>query len=195
MKIDTKLIQQLREKTGAGIMDVKEALAEFNGDVDKAIESLRKKGQKIAATKQDRQTKEGLIGCYVHANGKIAALVAVACETDFVAQTDDFKNLVHDLAMQVAATNPLYLSPNEVPVEVVKKEKEIYLEQLKKEGKPEKVLDKIVDGKLAKYYQGVCFLKQLFIKDDKKSIEQLLQEVIAKLGENIQIKEFKRLNL
>jgi len=195
MKIDTKLIKQLREKTGAGIMDVKEALAEFNGDVDKALESLRKKGQKIAATKQDRQTKEGLIGYYVHANGKIAALVAVACETDFVARTDDFKNLVHDLAMQVAATNPLYLSPNEVPAGVINKEKEIYSEQLKKEGKPEKVLDKIVDGKLAKYYQEVCLLKQLFIKDDKRSIEQLLQEVIAKLGENIQIKEFKRLNL
>jgi len=176
-------------------MDVKEALAEFNGDVDKALESLRKKGQKIAATKQDRQTKEGLIGYYVHANGKIAALVAVACETDFVARTDDFKNLVHDLAMQVAATNPLYLSPNEVPAGVINKEKEIYSEQLKKEGKPEKVLDKIVDGKLAKYYQEVCLLKQLFIKDDKRSIEQLLQEVIAKLGENIQIKEFKRLNL
>jgi len=195
MKVDPKLIKQLREDSGAGIMDVKDALKEFDGDIEKAMESLRKKGQKVAAKKQDRQTKDGLIGYYVHANSKVAAMVVVACETDFVARTDDFKAFAHDLAMQVAATDPLYLIPEDIPQEVLAKEKEIFIEQLKKEGKPEKMLDKIINGKLEKYYQEVCLLKQIFIKDDKKKIEQLLQEIIAKLGENVQIREFKKLAL
>ncbi len=195
MKIDTTTIQQLREMTGAGIMDAKKALEESGGDVDKAIEYLKKQGQKVAANKRERETKEGFIGSYVHANGKVATLVALACESDFVANTDDFHQLAHDLAMQVAATDPQYVSPNEIPEEVIAKEKEIFEEQLKKENKPEKIWKKIITGKLEKFYEEVCLLKQPFIKEDKKTIEQLMNEKVLKLGENIQIKEIKRVVL
>lgn len=195
MKIDTAAIQQLRGMTGAGIMDAKRALEESGGDVDNAIEHLKKQGRKIAAKKQERETKEGFIGSYVHTNGKVATLVALACESDFVADTDDFHQLAHDLAMQVAATDPQYVSPDEIPEEVIAKEKEIFEEQLKKENKPEKIWEKIIAGKLEKFYEEVCLLKQPFIKEDKKTIEQLMNEKVLKLGENIQIKEIKRVVL
>lgn len=195
MPIDTKTIQELREQTGAGLMDTKRALQEAGGDYNKAIEVLRKHGQKVAAKKQDRTTKEGIIGTYVHANHKVVALVALACESDFVGKTEDFQELAHDLAMQVAATDPKYITPADVPADLIAKEKEIYREQLKAEGKPEKMWDKIAEGKLEKFFSEVCLIKQSFIKEDKKTIEELIQEKILKLGENIQIREIKRMSL
>jgi elongation factor Ts len=195
MKVSSDLIKQLREKTGAGVVSVKEALEESKGDEKKAIEILRKKGEKIVLKKQERKTGQGLVVSYVHANNEVAALVALACETDFVARNKEFRDFAHDLALQVVAMSPSYLEPSEIPEEVIKKEKEIMLAQLKKEGKPEKMWDNIVAGKLNKFYQEVCLLKQPFIKDDKKTIETLLKEMIALLGENIKIKKFVSLNL
>jgi elongation factor Ts len=190
MKIDPRKIKEIREKTGAGVMEIKKALSESAGDEKEAIDILRKSGQKIAAKKQNRGTNQGLIGTYVHSNGKVAALVEVTCETDFVAMNSEFKELAHDLAMQVAAANPLYLKPEDVPEDVLEKEKEIARESLKKEGKPKEIIEKIIQGKLDKFYSEVCLLKQLFIKDDKNTVEQLVTEKIAKLGENIQVKRF-----
>lgn len=174
--------------TGAGVLDVQQALAETGDDEQKAIEYLRKRGQKIADKRQDRAVKEGVIDAYVH--GKVAAMVAVGCETDFVARNQDFKAFAHEIALQVAATAPRYLSPDEIPADVLEKEREIYREQLKSEKKPEAMLDKIIDGKLQKFYSDVCLLKQKYIKDDSKTIEQLLTEHIAKIGENIKIVKF-----
>ncbi|XOU95019.1 MAG: elongation factor Ts [Candidatus Kerfeldbacteria bacterium] len=195
MKIDTKLIQQLREETGAGIMAAKKALEETQGDIEKAIDLMKKQGQKVASKKQDRVTKEGVVGAYMHSNNKIAAMVALACESDFVANTDEFKELAHDLAMQVVATNPKYITPDEIPAKVIAKEKEVFQELLKAEKKPEKIWDNIITGKLEKYYSEVCFIKQVYLKDDKVTIEQLIQKKILKLGENIQVKEFKVISL
>lgn len=195
MGISTQDIQKLREDTGAGIMDAKRALEEANGDMGKALDVLKKQGQKLAAKKQDRATNQGVVGSYVHANGKVAALVAVACETDFVANTDDFKELAHDLAMHVAAMDPQYIRPDDVPAEVVAQEQSSYAAELKDSGKPEKLWDGIVKGKLNKFYGQMCLVKQPFIKEDKKTIEQLMQEYVLKLGENIQIKNFKRIEL
>lgn len=195
MSISASLVKELRDKTGAGMMDAKSALEEAGGDMEKAIEILRKKGQKIAAKKADRVMNEGAIGVYLHSNGKVAAFVAVTCETDFVARNDDFKKFVNDLAMQVAAMNPKYLSPEDVPEEVKNKEKEIYREELKDQGKPENVIEKIIEGKLEKFYEENCLLKQPFIKDDKLTIEKWLTENIAKIGENIKIKSFSRIEI
>ena len=185
---DLALVKKIREMTGAGMVDVQEALVEAKNDETKAVEILRKKGQKIADKRQGRSVKEGVIDCYIH--GKVAAIVALGCETDFVARNSDFKTFAHELALQVAATAPRYVSPDEIPAEVIEKEKEIYREQLKAEGKPEKMLEKILEGKLAKFYSETCLLKQVSIKDDKKTIEQLLTEQIAKIGENIKIVKF-----
>ncbi len=195
MNIDTSTIQKLREETGAGIMDAKRALQEADGDYDGAVSNLKKQGKKIAAKKQDRKANEGVIGSYVHTNGKVAAYVALACESDFVAKTDDFKSLAHDLAMQVAATAPEYIAPEDVPEDIVKEEKAIYSEQLKKESKPKNIVDKIMTGKLEKFYSEICLLKQSYIKEDKMTIEQLIQDQVLKLGENIQIKEINRVVL
>lgn len=195
MSISASLVKELRDKTGAGMMDAKAALEEAGGDMEKAIELLRKKGQKIAAKKADRAMNEGAIGVYLHSNGKVAALVAVTCETDFVARNEDFKKFANDLAMQVAAMNPKYLSPDDVPEEVKDKEKEIYREELKEQGKPEEVIEKIIEGKLEKFYEENCLLKQPFIKDDKLTIEKWLTENIAKIGENLKIKSFYRLEI
>ncbi|MEK7584365.1 MAG: translation elongation factor Ts [Patescibacteria group bacterium] len=184
------LIKKLREISGAGVVDVKEALVEAGNDESKALDILRKKGQKIASKRQERATQQGVIESYVHANGKIAALVAVACETDFVARNSDFKQFAHEVALQIAATAPQYVSPSDVPADVVAKEKEIYREQLKNEGKPAQIVEKILEGKLQKFYSEVCLLKQPYIKDDSKTIEQLLTELIAKIGENIRIEKF-----
>ena len=195
MTIDTATIQKLREYTGVGLMDAKAALEKNDGDYDKAIDYLKKQGQKVAAKKQDRTTAEGVVGSYVHANGKVASLAAVSCETDFVAKTDDFQDLAHDIAMQVAATDPQYVAPADVPAASIEKEKEIYQEQLRQEGKPEAIWEKIITGKLEKYYAEVCLVKQPFIKNDDMTIEQLIQEYVVKLGENIRITEFHRIAL
>lgn len=196
MSIDIKIISQLRDQTGAGIGDCKKALEETGGDINKAIEVLRKKGEIKAAKKSsERTTKEGLVGSYIHGAGKVGALISVACETDFVAKTDDFKELVRELAMHVAAMAPLYLSPEQVPTEVLDKEKEIYSVQLKQEGKPENIIEKILEGKVAKYYEDVCLLNQCYIKDDTKKIADLVNESIAKTGEKIEIKDFVRFQI
>lgn len=192
MSIDTQSIIKIRELTGAGMVDVKIALEEAGGDISKAVEILRKKGAIKAAKKSERQTKEGLVHAYIHANGKVGALVEVQCETDFVARTAAFQNLVHDLAMQVAATNPFYLSPADIPEEELEKEKVIQREILKAEGKPEAMIEKILDGKMQKFYSEICLLNQLFIKDDKITVGQLIQQTIATIGENIQVRRFVR---
>ncbi len=195
MSIDTATIQKLREQTGVGLMDAKAALEKSDGNYEQAIDYLKKQGQKVAAKKQDRTTAEGTIGSYVHANGKVASLAAISCETDFVAKTDDFQHLAHDIAMQVAATDPQYLAPAEVPTEIIAKEKEIYQTQLRQEDKPESIWEKIIAGKLEKYYADACLVKQPFIKNDDITIEQLIQEHVVKLGENIKIAEFQRIAL
>jgi len=193
MAIDTKTLVQLREMTGGGLTDCQAALTESNGNIDKAVEILRKKGAIKAAKKTaERTAKEGVVESYLHPNGKMGVLIEVRCETDFVARNADFKALVHDLAMQVAATNPSYLRPEDVPAEILAREKEIYLEQLKNEGKPENVWDKIIEGKFNKYYQENCLLKQQFIKDDKLTIEKLVEQSIAKIGEKIEVVRFTR---
>jgi len=194
MAIDTKLIMKLRDMTGAGLSDVKGALDESGGDVDKAVEILRKKGAMKAAKKSSERTAEqGLIEAYVHSNGRSGAIVEIRCETDFVARNEDFKNLAHDIAMQIVASGALYLIPQDVPASVIEKEKEIYRQQLKDEGKPEQMLEKILQGKLEKFYQEVCLLNQPFIKDDSISIKELIDQNIAKIGEKIEIVNFFRL--
>ncbi len=195
MNITAAAIKQLREKTGAGLMEVKRALEQSKGDAEEAIKYLRASGQKFAAKMSARTTKEGKIGYYVHSDGKTAGLVAVACETDFVALTEDFSQLVHDLAMHVTAFNPRYLDSTQIPPDVIKNERNIFRAQIAKEGKPKQLHDKIIEGKLKSYYKENCFVNQPFVKDDTKSIEDLLKEYIAKLGENIRIVSFARLSL
>lgn len=195
MPANTKIVQQLREETGFGVMDCKKALEEASGHLEKAKELLIRKGLKKAGQKEERQTREGVIGVYLHANKKVAALVALACETDFVARTEEFQNLAHDLAMQVTATSPLYLDSASMPPAVIEKERKFIIQELHQEKKPANIIDKIMQGKLNKYYQEVCLTKQLFIKDDKKTVEELIREYVVKLGENIKIKDFKKLSL
>lgn len=196
MITNPKLISQLREQTGAGIVECKNALEEAAGDLEKAIEILRKKGEIKAAKKTaERTTKEGLIHAYIHANGKVGAMIEVSCETDFVARNEEFKTLVHDLAMQVAATNPLYIKPENVPEEVIAKEKEMYLEEIRGQEKPPSVVEKILQGKLEKYFEDVCLLKQPFIKDEDITVEELINQKIAKIGEKIEVKKFIRFQI
>ena len=184
------LIKELREQTGAGIMDVKEALEEAGGDRDKAIELLRKKGLAKQAKKADRVANEGIVESYIHAGGRIGVLVEVNCETDFVARTDDFKNLVKEIALHIAAANPLYISVEDVPAEVIEKEKEIYKEQAG--DKPDDVVEKMLEGKIQKFLEEVCLLSQPFVKDNEKTIGDLLGEATGKMGENIQVRRFAR---
>lgn len=186
-------IVKLREKTGAGMMDCKKALTDSGGDIEKAIEILRKKGVDIANKKAARTTKEGAVGSYVHMAGKIGVLVEINCETDFVAKTDDFKHFVKDVAMQIAASRPLYVKREDVPQDVVEKEKHIMAATLN--DKPKNMVDKIVEGKIGKFYKEFCLLEQPFIKDEKITIKDLLTGVIAKTGENIVIKRFVRFQL
>ncbi len=195
--MDSSLIAKLRSLTGAGIVDCKKALEEANDNFDSAVEILRKKGQKVAANKQERETKEGLVYAYTHSNGKVGALVELLCETDFVARNDDFKALAHDLALQIVAMNPLYVKADDVPAEVVDKEIEIYKEQMGTTlaGKPEEMVMKIMQGKVAKYYEEVCLMKQKYIKDDTLSMEDVMTQAIAKLRENIQVRRFCRFSL
>ncbi|HHV71464.1 MAG TPA: translation elongation factor Ts [Clostridia bacterium] len=189
------MVKELREITGAGMMDCKKALVETNGDMEKAIEYLREKGLAAAAKKAGRITTEGIVESYIHGGGRIGVLVEVNCETDFVAKTDEFKELVKDIAMQIAAMRPLYVSKDDVPEEVIEKEKNILKAQALNEGKPAQVVEKMVEGRLKKYYEEVCLLEQPFIKDNDKTVKQLVNEKIAKIGENINIRRFVRFEL
>jgi elongation factor Ts len=195
LKITTAMVKELREATGAGVLDCKTALQETDGDFDRAVEYLQQKGLAAAAKRASRAANEGTIGSYVHAGSRVAALVEVNCETDFVARTDDFLALAHDLAMQVVATKPKHLVPEDIPAEVIEAEKEIYLAQMEDSGKPEHVIDKIVEGKLQKYYQEVCLVQQPFIKDEGLTVQDVVTQVAAKLGENIVVRRFVRFEL
>lgn len=195
MAVTAEMVKQLREKTGAGMMDCKRALQETNGDMDKAAEYLREKGLAEASKRAGRTAAEGVIESYIHLGSKLGVLVEVNCETDFVARTDEFREFAKDIAMQVAAANPLYLAPEDVPAEVLAKEKEILRVQAMNEGKPEKVVDRIVEGRLAKFYSENCLLEQPFIKDQDKKVSDLLSEKIARIGENIIIRRFVRFQL
>ena len=197
MAVGTDQIKELREKTGAGIMDCKSALAQSQGDVEKAIDYLRKKGLAAATKKAGRATSEGWIGSYVHAGGKIGVLVEVNCETDFVARNLEFQELIHDLALQVAGSHPppRYVRTDEVPAEEVGREREIFVAQAREAKKPEAVIQKMVDGKIEKYYQEVCLLEQAFIKDPQVKVKDLIAQKIAKFGENIQVRRFVRWQL
>ena len=189
--IDSKTIADLRALTGAGVVDCKKALDETAGDIAKAAELLRKKGIAKAGGKAERVTKEGLIHSYIHGS-KVGVLVEVQCETDFVARTEQFQNFVHDIAMHVAAANPLYLTADQVPAEVLEKEKEIVMAEFVGSSKPQEMLEKIAQGKLEKYYTETCLLQQRFVKDEDVTVGDLLKTTIAKTGENIQIKRFVR---
>ncbi|MHB8416811.1 MAG: translation elongation factor Ts [Myxococcales bacterium] len=195
MEVSASAVKELREKTGAGMMDCKKALVESAGDFGKAEEWLRQKGLSAAAKKATRAASEGAIGSYVHLGGKIGVLVEINCETDFVARNEVFQQFVKDVAMQIAATAPLYLRREEVPASVLEKERAIYREQLREQGKPEKVWDKIVEGKLEKFFKDTCLIDQAFVKDPDKSVSQLTTEMVAKIGENIQIRRYVRFQL
>jgi elongation factor Ts len=194
MTITADQVRQLREMTGAGMMECKKALSETQGDLDKAVDVLRKAGIAKAATRADRAASQGRIESYVH-DSRIGVLVEVNCETDFVARTDDFKALCKELALQVAAAGADYVRREEVPAERVAREREIYADQVKKEGKPANIVDKIVAGKLDKFYSEVCLLEQLYIKDDKKKVQDLVQETSSKTGENVVVRRFVRFKL
>ena len=195
MAITVDMVKELRAATGAGILYCKKALEEAEGDFDKAIQYLREKGQAEARRRQDRETREGLIEGYVHAGNRVAALVEVNCETDFVARTDEFRKLAHDLAMQVVAARPLYISPEDIPPEVLEEEKRVLRAQAAATGKPAHILDKIAEGKLKKFYDEVCLLRQPFIKDPDITVQELITRAIAKLGENIVVRRFVRFEM
>ncbi len=193
--ITASLVKELRTKTGAGMMDCKKALAATDGDLDKAVDFLREKGLAAAAKKASRIAAEGLVYSYIHGNGRIGVLVEVNCETDFVAQTDNYKNLCKDIAMQIAAANPKYLKREEVPQSVLDHEKEVLRIQALNEGKPEKIVEKMTIGRLEKFYKENCLMEQAFIKDPDKDITQVITENIAKIGEKIDIRRFTRYEL
>jgi elongation factor Ts len=195
LSINMDLIKELREKTGAGVMDCKKALISANGDIEKAVEILRKEGIAVAEKKGARVAKEGRIESYIHPGNKIGVLVEVNCETDFVARTDEFKTLTKEIAMHIAASSPRYISVNDVPQDVLEKEKEIYATQARNEGKPEHVIDRIVQGKIEKFYQEVCLLEQPWVRDPEKRIKDIINEAIARLGENIIVRRFVRFEL
>lgn len=195
MEITSEQVKKLREKTGAGMMDCKEALRTANGDFEKAIDHLRQKGMSAASKRSSKTTKEGTVASYIHMGGKIGVMVEINCETDFVAKTEQFRNLAKDIAMHVAAANPLFLSSEQIPEATRERERAIYIEQAKAENKPEKIWDKIIEGKFKKYYEDVCLLEQRFVKDPEKTISQLLTEMIANTGENIVLRRFARFQL
>ncbi len=195
MNITSEMVKDLRSKTGAGMMDCKEALTAAEGDFEKAIDYLRKKGMSAATKRSSKAAKDGTVASYIHMGGKIGVLVEVNCETDFVAKTEDFQALARDLAMQVAAANPLYVSAAEIPNSALEREKEIYRSQLLEEKKPEKIWDKIIEGKLKKYYEEVCLLDQKFIKNTDITVGTLVNNMIAKTGENIIVRRFSRFQL
>ena len=195
MAITAEMVKQLRDKTGAGMMDCKGALAEANGDMEKAIEILRKKGVASATKRAGRATKEGVVGHYIHMGGKVGVLVEVNCETDFVARTDDFQALAKEIAMHIAAADPRYVSRDQVPATELEKEKDIYRGQFEGSGKPANVIDKIVEGKLGSYYSQVCLLDQPSVRDPNVTVQQMLQAATAKTGENVTVTRFVRFKL
>jgi len=195
LNITPAMVKELRIKTGAGMMDCKEAMIAADGDFDKAVDYLRKKGMSAATKRSSKAAKEGTIGYYIHMGGKIGVLVEINCETDFVARTDEFQVLAKDLAMHIAALNPSYVKPDDIPPNVLDREKEIYRTQALTEGKPEKILDKIIEGKLKKYYEDVCLLEQKFVKNTDVTIGTLVNNMIARTGENIIVRRFTRLLL
>jgi len=193
--ISAATVKELREKTGAGIMDCKEALSECNGDISKAVDFLRKKGLATAAKRAGRATTEGIVESYVHMDSKLGVLVEINCETDFVAKNDDFKQFAKNIAMHITATNPVGIRQEDVSKETIDKEKEIYRAQVLEMGKPEKIVDKIVEGKLKKYFKDNCLMNQAYVRDPNITIEDLLNEMVAKVGENITIKRFARFKI
>jgi elongation factor Ts len=195
LEITTSMIRELREATAAGMLDCKKALEASGGDLEKAKAHLRKKGLASAAKKADRAVNEGLIEAYIHTGGRVGALIELNCETDFVARTEEFKELAHDLAMQVVAVEPRYLTPEHIPSDALEEEKNKYRTQAKEMGKPERIIEKIVEGKLQKYYQEVCLMKQSFIKSDDLTVQDVLNAAVAKLGENIVVRRFVRFGL
>jgi len=190
--VSAEMVKQLRAKTGAGIMDCKQALGDCDGDMEKAVEFLRKKGLATAQKRAGRAMTEGTIQSYIHMGGKIGVLVEVTCETDFVAKNDDFVEFARNVAMHIAATNPLAIAPDDVPAETIEKEMEIYRGQAREMGKPDNIVDKIAPGKMKKFYQENCLLNQQYVKDPDKTVADLINEMIAKIGENITIKRFSR---
>ena len=192
MGIDAKLVKTLREKTGAGMMDCKKALVQSEGDLKKAVDNLRKSGIAKAEKKGSRDTREGLVYSYIHAGGRLGVLLELNCETDFVAKTDGFTELAHNLAMQIAATNPIAMDRESVSESLIAREKEIFTDQAKSEGKPENIIEKMVEGRLTKFFQESCLMEQTYIKDSDKKVNDLLTETIATLGENISINRFIR---
>ena len=193
--ISAAMVKQLREQTGAGIMDCKEALSECGGDVSKAVDFLRKKGLATAAKRAGRATTEGIVESYIHMDSKLGVLVEINCETDFVAKNDDFKEFAKNIAMHITATNPVSIRQEDVPEEAIDKEKEIYRGQVLEMGKPEKIVDKIVEGKVKKYFKDNCLMNQAYVRDPNITIEDLLNETVAKIGENIIIKRFARFKI
>lgn len=192
MEVTAAMVKELREKTGAGMMDCKRALSEANGDLERASEVLREKGLASAAKKAGRVAAEGVVEAYIHGAGRIGVLVEINCETDFVAKNEDFKNFVHDIAMHIAAAQPQYVRRDEVPQEVADHEREILRVQTLNEGKPENIVDKIVEGRIDKYFKDICLMDQQFVKDPDKTIDKLVKEMIAHIGENISIRRFAR---
>jgi elongation factor Ts len=192
MDITSAMVKELRDKTGAGVMDCKEALTATNGAIAEAIDYLRKKGLQAAAKKSARSTREGVVGSYIHGGGRLGVLVEINCETDFVARTDDFQELVRDIAMHIAASSPSYVAPEDVPEEVLAKERYILEEQAKQAGRPATVIPKIVEGRLQKYFEEVCLQQQPFVKDTSRTVGDLIKETIAKVGENITVRRFAR---
>ena len=195
MNITSAMVKQLRDKTGAGMMDCKEALTASGGNFEKAVDYLRKKGMSAATKRSSKAAKEGAVASYIHMGGKIGVMVELNCETDFVAKTADFQSLAKDLAMHVAAANPLYLKPEEIPADALEREKDIYRSQAATEGKPEKIWEKIIEGKLNKYYEEVCLLNQKFVKNMDITVGTLVSNMMAKTGENIVVRRFARFQL
>lgn len=195
MKITSQMVKELREKTNAGMMDCKKALGETEGDMEKAVDLLRQKGLAVAAKRADRATSEGVVESYIHGGGKLGVMVEVGCETDFVAKTDDFRDFAKDVAMHVAAVNPVSISRDEVPQELIDREKDIYTKQALDSGKPEQIVEKIVTGKIEKYLSEICLLEQKFVKDPDLTVQDKLNELIAKMGENISVKNIARFQI
>ena len=195
MEISAALVRELREKTGAGMMDCKKALLESAGDMEKAVDYLRQKGLVLASRKESRTAAEGLVGSYIHGGGKIGVLVELNCETDFVVRTPEFQGLLKNVAMQIAAANPRYIRREDVPADELERERQIYHQQAIESGKPEKVVDKIMDGKMERFYSEVCLLEQKFIKDPDRQVGDLIKDVVARLGENVQVKRFTRFHI
>ena len=195
MEVNATVVRELRERTGAGIMDCKKALAESGGNLEKAVDYLRQKGLAAAARKVDRVAADGAVGAYVHPGGKIGVLVELNCETDFVARTAEFQALLKDMAMQVAAANPRYVRREEVSADELEKEKSIYRQQALESGKPERVVEKIVEGKMDRFYSEVCLLEQAFIKDPDRKVSDIIHDAVGRLGENIQVRRFARYHL